>query len=67
MHAWHGKKKQRKYIERWDILIRNDYVPYLDLRRDWQGLYALTDRNRQLRDDIRRYFLQRNEDSVDVA
>lgn len=65
-HWWHGKKKDRKYLERWKILIRNDYVPHLDLKRDWQGLYQLTDRSPQLRDDIRDYFAQRNEDSIDL-
>lgn len=67
LHHWHGKKKQRKYRERWEILIENDYVPSLDLRRDWQGLYQLSDRSIKLRDDIRTYFRQRNEDSIDVV
>jgi hypothetical protein len=65
-HYFHGKKKDRNYIGRWDILIQNDYVPHLDLRRDINGLYALTERNLKLRDDIRRYFRQRNEDSIDM-
>lgn len=65
-HHWHGAKKGRNYIGRWQILIENDFVPHLDLRRDWQGLWELSDRNPKLRDDLRRYFRQRNEDGVDL-
>lgn len=65
-HFFHGKKADRKYVERWAILRENDYTPHLDLKRDWQGLYQLTDRSTGLRDGIRRYFAQRNEDSIDL-
>lgn len=64
-HHWHGKKKDRKYVERWDILISNQYDPNEDLKRDWQGLYQLNDHRVKLRDDIREYFRLRNEDSID--
>ena len=68
-HWWHGKKKDRRYIERWSILSRHDFDPDLDLKRDWSqhGLLELTARCPALRDDIRRYLRARNEDSVDVA
>lgn len=65
-HFWHGKKKDRKYVERWDIITRNDFDPDTDLKRDWQGLWQLTDRKPKLRDEIRAYFRQRNEDSIDL-
>lgn len=65
-HYWHGKKSSRGYSWRWKILTSNDYVPHLDLKADCQGLWQLTDRSRQLRDDIRAYFRQRNEDSIDL-
>lgn len=65
LHYWHGKKRDRRYRERWDILIQNKYDPDLDLKKDWQGLWQLTDRSTQLRDDIRNYFRVRNEDSID--
>lgn len=38
LHYWHGKKRDRRYKERWQILVGNDYDPDLDLKRDWQGL-----------------------------
>lgn len=65
LHHWHGKKRDRFYQDRWKILVNNKYDPDLDLKRDTQGLYQLTNRNLKLRDDIRRYFRSRNEDSID--
>ncbi len=66
LHYWHGKKKDRGYQDRWKILVNNSYDPDLDLKRDTQGLYQLTDHNIKLRDDIRKYFRSRNEDSIDL-
>lgn len=68
-HYWHGKKVDRKYWDRWKILADNDYDPYKDLKRDAQGLYQLESyypRQLMLRDQVRAYFRQRNEDSIDV-
>lgn len=65
-HYWHGKKKNRKYRERWSILTGNNFDPDLDLKRDSQGLYVWTDNNPRLRDEVRAYFRQRNEDSTDL-
>jgi hypothetical protein len=62
LHHWHGPKAKRHYGTRDEILIRNGYDPLLDLKRDWQGLYQLTGRSVKLREEIRRYFLQRRED-----
>ncbi len=70
LHAWHGKKRDRRYSDRWKILERNQFSPVTDLKRDWQGLWALeveTPRQMQLRDEIRAYFRARNEDSIDLA
>jgi hypothetical protein len=66
LHHWHGKKRDRKYADRWKIIIDNDYDPHYDLKEDWQGLWQLTDRSFKLRDDIRAYFRSRNEDSIDL-
>lgn len=65
-HYWHGKKLNRRYRDRWQILIDNHYDPEFDLKRDSQGLHRFTDRNPKLRQDIRRYFQARNEDSIDL-
>lgn len=70
IHFWHGKKKNRKYVERWDVLTKNKYNPYTDVIEDAQGLLRLNEhqgkRFIKLRDEIRNYFRQRNEDSIDL-
>lgn len=64
-HYWHGSKKNRRYIERWQILLKHGFDPELDLKKDWQGLPMLSDAGLRMRNDIRAYFQQRNEDSID--
>jgi hypothetical protein len=64
-HYFHGTKASRKYVERWDILTKNKFNPLTDIRKDSQGLWQINEKNdRQirLRDEIRMYFRQRNED-----
>jgi hypothetical protein len=65
-HYWHGKKVNRKYLDRWDILVRNDFDPNVDLSTNDSGIINLTGNKPRLRDQLRMYFQQRNEDSVDV-
>lgn len=65
LHHWHGSKANRQYANRWKILADCGFDPVVDLRRDWQGLWQLTDRSIPLRDALRRYFSARNEDSVE--
>lgn len=65
-HYFHGAKANRKYADRWQILSKNDYRPSFDLKNDWNGVKTLTERNYRLRDDIRNYFRQRDEDNVDM-
>lgn len=64
IHYWHGNKKSRRYMDRWKLLARNDFEPSLDLKRDSQGLWQLTDRSFRLRDDLRHYMQLRNEDDI---
>jgi hypothetical protein len=66
LHYWHGKKADRKYFDRWRILVDNKFDPLLDLKKDSQGLWQLSDRNNHLRDDLRAYLEARNEDSIDL-
>jgi hypothetical protein len=65
LHYWHGKKSQRGYKDRWKIFFDHKFDPELDLKRDCQGLWQLTDRNSALRDALRAYLKARNEDSID--
>jgi hypothetical protein len=63
-HYFHGFKSNRLYGSREKILSRNDFDPDLDLKRDWQGLYQLTNRKQQLRRDLQWYTKIRNEDQT---
>lgn len=68
-HSWHGKKAQRGYSSRWRILVENQFNPDTDIKKDVSGLWQLVvtnPRQLKLRDDIRRYFRARNEDSIDL-
>jgi hypothetical protein len=66
-HHWHGPKVNRKYTERWKILSDHQFNPLTDIRKDAQGLWQLEDHNDErsirLRNDIRNYFVARDEDS----
>jgi hypothetical protein len=63
LHHWHGPKAKRGYRDRWRIFRDNGFDPGHDLKRDWQGLWQLTERSTGLRDDVRAYFRQRDEDA----
>lgn len=64
---WHGKKINRGYSTREQILIKNKFDPRTDLKLDVHGMLQLethTLRQIKFRDDIRRYFRARNEDDI---
>lgn len=65
-HYWHGKKRDRKYKDRWTILVDNNFNPSSDIHKDWQGLWELYPGHDKLRDELRQYFQSRNEDSIDL-
>lgn len=65
-HGFHGAFRHRKYVERWQIFFECDYDPDTDIKYDEQGLLMFDNPKPRLRDLIRHYFDQRNEDSVDL-
>lgn len=65
-HYWHGSKVHRRYQDRWQILVQDKFDWTKDLKKDPQGVWQLTGRNRKLRDDLIAYMSVRNEDSVDL-
>jgi hypothetical protein len=65
-HFWHGKKKDRQYSDRTNILVENKFDPDIHIHKDWQGLWALYEGHDSMRDQIRSYFQCRNEDSIDL-
>ena len=62
LHHWHGPKAKRRYKSRWQILVKHEFNPLEDIKRDWQGLWQMTGNKPQLTEDIREYFRQRDED-----
>lgn len=70
LHNWHGKKKDRRYFDRWEILVNNRYHPHHDIKKDSYGVFNFHDdgshRFLRLRDEIRHYLRQRSEDSIDI-
>jgi hypothetical protein len=62
-HFWHGRKSDRKYIQRWDIITRHGFDPDTDVKRNIWGVLELAGNKPQLRHDIDMYFRQRNEDA----
>jgi len=62
-HYFHGAKKNRKYAERWQILVKHQYDPFLHLQVDDNGLFTPSKHcPKELLDDIFNYFVERNED-----
>jgi len=62
-HFWHGPKPKRRYIERWDIIIKHEFDPFEDLKRNVFGVLELAGNKPDLTRDIDIYFLMRDEDS----
>jgi hypothetical protein len=62
-HYFHGSKKNRKYSERWQILVDHQYDPYEYITKRFDGLLVPTKKcPKELLDDIYNYFKERNED-----
>lgn len=62
-HCFHGSKRERYYQSRWEILVKNKYNPYRDIKKNVYGMYELTGSKPELQRDILKYFSARNEDS----
>ena len=65
-HSWHGRKKNRRYIERWDILKKSAFDPYEDLKFNTWRVMELAGNKPELAHDLDRYFRQRNEDGNEM-
>jgi hypothetical protein len=62
-HYWHGTKENRKYTDRWKILIKYKYDPYKHITFDEKGiLIPSKECPRGLIDEILQYFQERLED-----
>jgi hypothetical protein len=62
-HHFHGSKANRKYVERWQILVDHQYDPFVHVTKNDQGLLIPTSKcPKKLLEDIMIYFAERNED-----
>ena len=62
-HYYHGTKLNRKYNERWSIIINNNYDPTIDIEYNDDGLLIPTNHfSISFRNEIMDYFKVRNED-----
>jgi hypothetical protein len=67
-HWFHGKTVNRQYNTREQILVKGKFRPDRDLKKDHQGLWQLETHERRqiwIRDELRKMFRARNEDSID--
>ena len=60
-HLWHGSLKNRKYMDRHDIILKYDYDPAADvvLKND---VYEWATPKTEMHEDIEQYFHERKED-----
>jgi len=65
-HWWHGCKRNRQYIQRWDVLKKHKYDPIEHTHRNSQGILTLNPGYPDFQSDLRAYFVQRHEDSKEL-
>ena len=63
IHFWHGSFADRRYKERWDILIKNAFDPFEDIGYTDEGIIQLTEKGRRFEKFLDDYFTGRREDS----
>ena len=61
-HNFHGRKDDRKYVERWQAIVEHEFDPDADLKRNVFGVLELSGGKPRLAHDLDIYFRQRNED-----
>jgi hypothetical protein len=70
VHNWHGRKTDRGYNKKHELLAKIGFDPPRHLKRDHQGIWQLNDDRStafvRLRDMMRRIARERDEDSSDT-
>ena len=62
-HYYHGSKINRKYTERWKILMKYNFSPYSHITYDSSGIIIPTNSfSQEFKDEILNYFKERKED-----
>jgi hypothetical protein len=60
LHHWHGRFEDRKYKERWEVLVRHAFDPITDVTMS----IRLTPAGKRMEKDLKAYFEGRREDFV---
>ena len=60
LHHWHGRFEDRKYKERWEVLVRHAFDPITDVTMSLR----LTPSGKRMEKDLKAYFEGRREDFV---
>lgn len=67
LHHWHGRFADRKYAERWNILVKGGFDPDNDITYSSRcGLIQLTPSGKRFAAEIREYFEGRQEDNKNL-
>jgi hypothetical protein len=65
IHLWHGRYKNRSYIERRFILKDNNFNPETDIKRNNSGIWSWSSKApKKLIQDTKSYFFARNEENI---
>ena len=67
LHNFHGKKQDRQYVSRWDILLKHHFNLNTDISYDINGIIKFNGNKPSLEMDLRNYSYSRNEDSIDMG
>ena len=62
-HRWHGDKRRRAYISRWDMFIAHQFNPHIDLKRNSYGVLEFSGNKPDLERMLDNYLRNREEDS----
>jgi len=66
VHFWHGRRRDRSYLTRWQALADHAFDPDVDLWRDCDGLYGFSGNKPSLEAALRDYFRSRDEDAIEL-
>jgi hypothetical protein len=64
VHHWHGAFANRRYKERWEILTKNQFDPFVDIGMEADGTMRLTKDGKRFEALLEEYFIGRKEDSL---
>ncbi len=62
-HHWHGRKADRKYMDRWEIFVKNQFDPDTDIKKNTHGVVELSGNKPELSRELFLYYRARSEDA----